>query len=188
MTVKIEASSSTQLQKPVFAASLNTICILLLLIASSVTGNAFTFAEAGGQVVIEAENFDGRTPAVNGRQWTVLPDENAGDCTYRNSRNGKFIKTLPDSGGNNNTLATVHADPTAEYKVAITTPGTYRLWLLWGGLDGSADTMYARITEIASPGWYRYARDILGDFSVGWHGLATRRAYGWQPRSYRPSS
>jgi hypothetical protein len=170
-TVKTEPFCSTQLRKPVFGASLNTIYILLLA-ATIVTGNAFTFQEVGGRVVIEAENFDQRTSAPDGRRWAVLPDEDAGDCTYRNSRNGRFIKTLPDNGGNNNTLATVHVPPTAEYKVNITTPGTYRLWLLWGGLDGSADTLYARITEIVSPGWYRYARDILGDFATGWHGLA----------------
>ncbi len=175
-TPKTELPSTTPLRKSVLGAFFNSIWVILLLAATSLTVNAFTFQEVGGQVVIEAEHFDSRIAAVNGRQWTVLPDENAGDCTYRNSRNGKFIKTLPDSGGNNNTLALVHVPPTAEYKVQITTPGTYRLWLLWGGWAGSADTMYARITEIASPAWYRYARDILGDFAVGWHGLAKPEA------------
>ena len=106
----------------------------------------------------------------------MLTEGDPADCTYRNSRNGTFIKTLPDTGSNHNTPDLALGPPIADYKINITTPGTYRLWLLWGGFDGSADTLYARITEIDSPGWYRYARDIGGNFESGWHGDAKPEA------------
>src|SRR4030095_15952194 len=88
----------------------------------------------------------------------------------------KYIKSVPDSagGGQNKTApGDVGTDPAADYKIQLTTPGTYRLWLRWGGYDGSSDSIYGEIVELRDgPGgkvndWYRFARTLANnDFAL----------------------
>jgi len=87
---------------------------------------------------------------------------------------GEFTLALSLLAGDDRVALDSRAGPDGSVRIDGVRPGSYRLWLLWGGLDGSADTMYARITEIASPGWYRYARDIMCDFSVDLDSICTR--------------
>src|SRR5262249_7080752 len=61
--------------------------------------------------------------------------------------------------------------PYVEFKVNITTLGTYQLYLRQVGWDGASDSFFGQILEFAPPGpgpnFYRYAPDPdSGDFAV----------------------
>ncbi|MBI4659190.1 MAG: Ig-like domain-containing protein [Verrucomicrobia bacterium] len=156
----------------------------LFLVAAQPADSA-VYKEAGGRVVVEAEHFDARTSnTTDNHHWAIIPDENgkpdaAADPGFSNARGGKYMQTLPDSAGggqNNNSVAGVNADPHLDFKVQIGNPGRYRLWLRWGGYDGSSDSMYAQILEVKAmgglgPDWYRYIGNNNGDLaSVAWNG------------------
>ncbi len=122
------------------------------------------YEEAGGVVVIEAEHFDTRVndaaDATIG--WKIVPDEDPGTGSgpNLNARGNKYIESLPDAGVNKG--GDVGTPPYVEYKVAIGTPGTYRLFLRFSGWDGGSDSIYAQIMEMKKsnggpgPDWYRY--------------------------------
>jgi hypothetical protein len=92
------------------------------------------------------------------------------------------MQSLPDSAGSGSSprfLDQVGIEPYLDYRVQITTPGQYRLWLRWGGYDGSSDSLFAQIREVmttAGPGpdFYKYAVTISdgGPFGV-WTGIGT---------------
>jgi hypothetical protein len=158
-------------------------CFSALAIVAMPAKAATIFKETGGRVVIEAEHFDTRVnhPTEAGR-WLIIPDEiapPAGTPTFTNARGGQYVSSQPDSAGagiNHNTGAPpIDNPPHIEYKVNITTPGDYQLWLRWGGYDGSSDSMYGSIVELhgSAPAWYRYSRNIGGDFNAqgGWQGI-----------------
>lgn len=143
------------------------------------------YKEVAGRVVVEAEHF--ATRAANGsdkHHWAVIPDEigqpdSPAGPIFSNPR-GKYIESLPDSAGggqNNNKTNQVGTAPYIDYKVLISTPGSYRLWLRWNGYDGSSDSMYAQILELMTPNgpgpnWYRYIGNTstYGDFNGSWTG------------------
>src|SRR5262245_13820837 len=144
------------------------------------SSRAAIYKESGGMVVIEAEHFDKRTTnADDGHHWHIVPDDDGkdeladvGDPPFDNARDGKYIQSLPDSAGggqNKNAPGDVGTDPVADYKVQLTAPGTYRLWLRWGGYDGSSDSIYGEIVELRDgPGgklndWYRFARTLTNN-------------------------
>ena len=98
-------------------------------------------------------------------------------------RGDQYMQSLPDSAGggasHNGSLDQVGIDPYLDYRVQITTPGQYRLWLRWGGYDGSSDSMFAQIRELMTPAgpgpdFYKYAVTISdgGPFGV-WTGIGT---------------
>lgn len=139
------------------------------------------YKEAGGIVVVEAEHFDSRTDnASDAHHWAIIPDESGNPDTpvdqgFVNARGDKYMQSLPDGGANNNAVDRVSIDPFLDFKVQITTPGEYRLWLRWGGWDGASDSIYGQIVEMRTPGgpgpdWYRFARSINADFNTTWDG------------------
>jgi hypothetical protein len=139
---------------------------------------ATVFKETGGIVVMEAEHFDSRQNSPDGHRYAIIPDEvqlgqPGGTPAFKNAR-GSYIMPLPDTVGggvNNNGADGQNIGPFADYKVNITTTGEYRLWLRWGGYDGSSDSMYAQILENTTPPtWYRYSRNIANDFATDWFG------------------
>jgi hypothetical protein len=152
-----------------------------MLAMAALPGKAATiFKEVGGVVVMEAEHFDSRTTSADGHKYTIISDEAVlgqpgATPAYKNAR-GSYLVPLPDTVGggvNNNGADGQNVGPSVDYKVNIATTGEYRLWLRWGGYDGSSDSMYAQIVEnTASPLWYRYSRNINGDFASDWLGIA----------------
>src|SRR6266511_922926 len=156
-----------------------------VLLTAATTTRAVTFLEAGGRVVVEAEHFDTRTVAVDNHHWHVVPGDNGTDFLadspadtgvpdYLNAR-GSYITSLPNAGQNKSGSADlVGTDPVVTYKVQITTPGEYQLWIRWSGYSGDSDSLYAQIVELidgAGPNadWYRYAdggNPDDGDFST----------------------
>ena len=131
-------------------------------------------------MVVEAEHFDYRnyefTDAAVPHHFHIVPDEDGattpehpwGDThspDFMNAR-GKYLQILPEAGANNGNCPTcpnenVGFPPYAEYKVEITTLGTYQLYLRQVGFDGGSDSFFAQILEFAPPGpgpnFYRYA-------------------------------
>lgn len=159
------------------------LSVLMGAAASSLTA-ATIYKEAGGVAAVEAEHYYARTDQAEDpfHKWLVIPDDDPGEQTYANARGNKYIQVLPNSGANANTPEVVNNTPHIDYKVLITTPGTYRLWLRWGGYSGDSDSMYGQIVELkdgnggANPDWYRYGLSVndatLGDndFNRGWDG------------------
>jgi len=134
-------------------------------LANSPGQAATVFLESGGRVVMEAEHFDSRVDDPDGHKWLVVPTEGKGSASgstdFQNARSAKYIQSIPDTAGggvNHNSAGGEDGPPSADYKVKITTTGTYRLWLKWSGYDGSADSIYAKILEISSPSHYRFSR------------------------------
>jgi hypothetical protein len=146
---------------------------------------AAPFQEAGGQVVIEAEHFETRAHDPDGRHhWHIVPAEDGldtfkdfgvttenGDPALNNpgvipgARGDAYIQATPASGQGKTTPADVGAPPNVTYLVKIDTPGSYRLWLRYGGLDGNSDVMYAEIVEISASRWSRFHERSLGQSS-----------------------
>ncbi|MBI2946711.1 MAG: hypothetical protein HYY23_03635 [Verrucomicrobia bacterium] len=162
--------------------SLSFKSLLIPLLASGFgawSPQAAIYNEVGGRVVVEAEHYDSLKSAQDDdHKWVVVPDTPA-IRDFNNARGGKFLQVQPDSGQNRNTRDYLEVGPHALYKVQITTPGVYRLWLRWSGYDDQSDSMYGRIVEITSPFLYRYALRTETDFSGGggWHGDAAPNRY-----------
>ncbi|MFO7898648.1 MAG: PEP-CTERM sorting domain-containing protein [Planctomycetota bacterium] len=150
------------------------------LLAGSVSAAAGpTFLESGGRVVVEAEHFAASVPYVTGNgttEWKPVPVTNAPTNGAANARGGdpdSYVQCLPDAGpgvgGPNN-------PPCVDYSVRISTTGTYRLWLRWDGFDGSSDSLYAGVVELADgplgpADWYRFAGHDDRNFAIDpWHG------------------
>jgi len=113
------------------------------------------FLEQGGQVVIEAEHYDGHI-SRGGKAW-VLHTDHAG---YLGS--GAMVAE-PDTGSliNRGYQAT---SPELQYQVQFTTPGTYYVWVrAWAdddndnsvhvGLDGQAVASADRVSTNHYGGW-----------------------------------
>lgn len=165
--------------KSMQSTSFKSLLIPLLAWGFSVwSPQAAIYNEVGGHVVVEAEHYDSLKAAQDDdHKWVVAPDAPA-VREIANARGGKYLQVQPDNGNQRNTPDSYEVGPHVLYKVQITTPGVYRLWLRWSGYDGQSDSMYGRILEINSPGWYRYALRAAADFSAGggWHGDAKPNA------------
>src|SRR3954466_10219094 len=128
-------------------------CLSLFCLGSAIPRpQAAVYQESGGIVVVEAEHFDSRVadPANPDHTWKIIPDEDpgTGDAPSTNARGNKYIESLPDAGVNNSAdNSFVGIPPYVDYKVALTTIGTYRLWLRFAGWDGGSDSMYAQVLE-----------------------------------------
>src|ERR1041385_5807744 len=129
-------------------------CLSLLCLGSTVPRlHSAVYQEVGGIVVVEAEHFDSRVadPANPDHTWKIIPDQDPGTGSgpSLNARGNKYIESLPDAGLNNNAdTSVVGIPPYVDYKVSISTIGTYRLWLRWAGWDGASDSMYAQVLEV----------------------------------------
>ncbi len=160
------------------------------------SANAAPFREVGGIVVVEAEHFESRQGSDDEHVWKIAPDELSAEeaslaaAGYQSARSGKYMVVLPDAGQNRNNVDARAAGPYMEYKVEITTPGEYQLYLRATGFDGASDSGYISIVELGSdaggpgPNWYRQApipQD--GDFAsrgdgAGWLGTGGADAVG----------
>src|SRR5206468_2440183 len=180
-----------------------SLACTLSLGLSVVCTKAATYLEIGGQVVVEAEHFDSRTvDTTDNHHWHVVPDDNTNpmdplmdtpatynELIWTNARGGKYVQSYPDQagGGQNKNTGTdvVGTDAVVNYKVQIATTGQYRLYMRFGGYDGSSDSMYAQIVELidgletGQPDWYRYVGSYTPDFSLIRDTVAGGSAIGW---------
>ena len=140
---------------------------------------------------VEDRDREGRTVAADNHHWHIVPDDDGvdqfgdsvetwgsnGGLPFANARNNKYLQVFPDSpngGQNKNAANLVGTDAFLTYRVQINAPGTYRLWLRWGGYDGSSDSMYAEIVELNDlieeitgerPRFYRAPFGVNTDYS-----------------------
>jgi hypothetical protein len=131
------------------------------------------YMEQGGVVVGEGEHFTSRVAVFpEGDNWLIVPDEDAGAGTLSGAR-GRFVQSLPDqAGGGGGPLVA----PEAQYQMAITTPGTYQLYLRWAnnqnvGGGGNSDSIFADVVEI---------KDGVGMGQADWYELTRNSAtFDW---------
>ena len=111
------------------------------------------YHEVDGVVAGEGEIYSSRTYRYEksvSNSWYVVPLESAGAGTFTNARNAAYIQCLPDnsSGGSPTN------PPSVSYRMKISVPGTYRLYLRWGkncttaDTAGSSDSMFVDIEEL----------------------------------------
>src|ERR1051325_2798800 len=140
-------AGSFVMRVPIQKTLLKTAAMLFL---AAVATQAAIYKESGGRVLIEAEHFDVRTANADTHIWQIMPDENgapftAADAGFVNARGGKYMQSQPDTLGGNvanyNTVAQVGQDPHLDFKVQISNAGQYRLYLRFGGYDGSSDSI-----------------------------------------------
>jgi hypothetical protein len=83
------------------------------------------FAEVGGLVVLEAENYMANNPVTVGgveRSWNLT--------TERPGYAGAgAMRSLPNTGVNIGAAAVATGAPRIDYEVQFTTPGVYRVWV-----------------------------------------------------------
>lgn len=168
---------------PLLRSALLLTGVVAFACSQTFPASGATYKEQGGVVLVEAEHFDVRTANGDGHVWQIMPDENsnpntAADGGFVNARGDKYMQALPDVAGGGtayNTVATVGQDPHLDFKVQIANAGVYRLYLRWGGYDGSSDSMYAQILEVmttaggSGPDWYRYVNNNAASFAA-WSG------------------
>ncbi|HTL48657.1 MAG TPA: fibronectin type III domain-containing protein [Verrucomicrobiae bacterium] len=101
----------------------------------SFTTKAPAFAESGGQVVIEAEHYDVKTPRA-GKDW-VLESAQSG------ASGSRYATALPNSGANLSSY--VNQSPELVYNVLFTATGTYYVWIRGAGPTTADDSVHAGI-------------------------------------------
>src|ERR1051326_973026 len=152
-------------------STLNLVLLRAAICAGLMIGwktPAGTYQEIGGIVVVEAEHFDSRQTAQdNDHHWAIAPDELSPDDAalplgaYQNARGGKYLVALPDTGENRGNTDSQAMGPSADFKVRISTPGEYTLYIRDTSYDGNSDSIYVRIPELEKanggpgPDWYR---------------------------------
>ena len=129
------------------------------------------YHEVDGVVVGEGEIYSSRTYRYEksvSNSWYVVPLESAGAGTFTNARNNAFIQCLPDnsSGGSPTN------PPSVSYKMKISVPGIYRLYLRWGknctdaNTAGSSDSMFVDIEELrdGTNGVFNSSTNMIADW------------------------
>jgi hypothetical protein len=138
-----------------------------------------------GRFVIEAEHYSSRSAVANagwcevdGSNHTFLDGPSEGQKTPTAERWEKSRKV--DARGNymmavgiiDGTVAPIdssYAGPSVDYRVAIVTPGTYRLYVRWAAWDINSDSLYAYIVKSdgtvlrgAGPDYFMYHQSRNG--------------------------
>ncbi len=131
------------------------------------------FAESGGQVVFEAENFHDHVPR-SGKTWNVKTDPGAV---------GTSMRPEPATGTNIDTGYST-TSPELQYRVQFTTPGTYHVWMRAFAADGTADSWHVGLDGqeivtadrivLASPfGEWRWTKTSMGTTKPATIGVTT---------------
>lgn len=129
------------------------------------------YHEVDGVVVGEGEIYSSRTYRYEksvSNSWYVVPLEDAGAGTFTNARNNAFIQCLPDnsSGGSPTN------PPSVSYKMKISVPGIYRLYLRWSknctdaNTAGTSDSMFVDIEELkdGTNGVFNSSTNMIADW------------------------
>jgi cysteine-rich repeat protein len=117
--------------------------------------NGANYLESGGNVVIEAETYSGKTP-VGGQDWTVVADGSASG--------GEGIQAAPDSGSAGEATASL---PVVSYNVKFVTTGTYNVWVRGRSLTGTPAAANSNSVHVGLNGSYTTADRISG-FGTTW--------------------
>jgi len=129
------------------------------------------YVESGGFVGGEAENYHSAVSAIDDT-WTLVTNGTPG--AFLNMRSEGCMRSLPDGDG---TIKSFTTGASMDYRIQISTPGTYRLWVRWDGVDDSSDSLFAGLLELGDgPGgvadWYELSGNLDANFSTKpWDGL-----------------
>ena len=102
---------------------------------------------------IEAEAFTARNNSSVRGDWVIVDSrtnriqdaESQGEVAATApgaARQGSYVLAVGKNGAGAPGAA-AYDGPTLDYKVRVTTPGTYRLYLRWAGKDDNTDSVYA---------------------------------------------
>ena len=102
---------------------------------------AQTFQESGGQVVMEAEHFNGNT-ARGGKTWTLQTSPSG-------FSGAGHMTAIPNTGASINT-GYVTTSPELVFNVTFATTGTYYIWVRGQATvaDGNDDSLHAGLNGI----------------------------------------
>jgi len=134
--------------------------------------NNHPYAEYNGKVAGEAENYHAITSAMDD-SWTEITANTPG--AFQNVRGTGYVQSLPDGDG---TIKSFSTGASIDYKIQIQTPGIYRLWVRWDGLNDSSDSLFAGLLEmggtnaIDAADWYELYGHLDSNFATDpWGGL-----------------
>lgn len=149
------------------------VALALVLGAASLTPAraGVVYQEVDGVVVGEGELYSSRTyyyAAGVSNSWYAVPGERAGAGAFTNARNNAFIQCLPD----NNSAGSPTNAPSVSYKMKISVPGIYRLYLRWGknctteATAGSSDSMFVDVEELkdGTTGVFNTSTNMIADW------------------------
>jgi len=148
--------------------------------------------ESGGVVQGEAENYHlkaNSTVAPATDAWVEVPTVAAQGATFENAQGGLFFQCQPDDAtAPSAAFSGANAGAQVDYKIQISTAGTYRLYLRWDGWNDASDSLYAGILELADGAggthadWYEDAGHVTSDFAQqNWDGLGEAEANRFDP-------
>lgn len=149
---------------------------------------------------IEAEAFTARNNSSARGDWVIVDSRNnriegfepRGEVAATvpgDARQGTYILAV----GRNSAGAPgddAYDGPTLDYKVRVTTPGTYRLYLRWSGKDDNTDSVYAILfaeggAAPKGPGFFLYHGRSLKYYTGwvwDWFGLKDQTSCGFAGR------
>ena len=133
-----------------FLTAISLSFIALATARAGLLPPASPYVVTNGVVTGEAENYHAKA-AGNGDEWLEAPTNAIvpTGVTFENSSGGLFMQAQPDNGPGSVPFSGAGSGPSISYYVQFAVPGTYRLYLRWDGHDGSSDSIYAGIVELA---------------------------------------
>lgn len=135
---------------------------ITVTVGGDITPPPAAFQESAGQVVMEAEHFDGTT-ARSAHDWTL-------ETAKTGFRGTGYMRALPNNGTSINTGYTT-TSPELVFNVNFTTTGTYYVWVrgaadsgtddsCHAGLDGTGPASADRISGLTTTSWV-WKRDTM---------------------------
>jgi hypothetical protein len=133
------------------------VASLTLLLGSGASRAMPIYAESGGLVVVEAEDFSARSAAADlpdgpvdsdPDQWMIVPGEFAGSGPFANAR-GDFLQ-VTDAGGINgegNFSDPTGNGPFVDYSIIISTVGDYELFMRWDAPGTANNSFYSMLLD-----------------------------------------
>ena len=97
---------------------------------------AQAFQESAGQVVMEAEHFDAKTPR-SGKDWAL-------NTTKAGFSGSGYLTATPNTGTSTNTGYTT-TSPELAFNVTFTATGTYYVWIRGQADSGNDDSLHAGV-------------------------------------------
>lgn len=122
------------------------------------------YIESSGVARGQAEDYHALRASAGGANWTRAT---AGIAA---AGGGAFMQ-VPEAAA---AAAGWQQGAAIDYRIKITTPGVYRLWLKWSGTSAGSDSLYAGVLEAGdgaggAPDYYVDATHAAADFSdPGW--------------------
>jgi hypothetical protein len=136
------------------ASGLSRLLLWSLAACPAPAWAATAFQESAGQVVMQAESYDAKTPRGGG-DWVRL-------TTQSGASNGAYMAALPDAGAIYSANFTTAASELV-YNVLFSTTGTYHVWVRGIGPNGNGDSLHAGIDGTGPA-----SADRIQGFNTSW--------------------